>query len=93
MTMTASPTSTRPRRSTLDRVTALRLAATEYQRYLDLLRSLARDDWTRPTACPPWDVRALASHNLAMAEMAGSLPELVRQSAARRVARRLGSTP
>ena len=81
MTMTASPTGTRPRRSTLDQATALRLAATEYERYLDLLRSLARDDWNRPTACPPWDVRSLASHNLAMAEMAGSLPELVRQFA------------
>ena len=81
MTMTASLTGTRPRRSTLDQATALRLAATEYERYLDLLRSLTQDDWARPTACPPWDVRSLASHNLAMAEMAGSLPELVRQFA------------
>lgn len=82
MTMTSTPTTDRPRRSVLDRDTALRLAATEYQCFLDLLRSLDRGDWTRPTACPPWDVRDLASHNLAMAEMAGSLPELVRQFAA-----------
>jgi len=81
MTMTTTPTTgaTRPRRSTLDRATALRLAATEYQRYLDLLRSLDPDDWSRPTDCPAWDVRAMAAHNLGMAEMAGSLPEMVRQ--------------
>ena len=32
-------------------------------------------------------------HNLGMAEMAGSLPEMVRQFAARAVARRRASTP
>ena len=87
-------TGTRPRRSTLDRATALRLAATEYERYLDLLRSLARDDWSRPTDCPAWDVRAMASHNLGMAEMAGSLPEMVRQFAGGGASRRRrASTP
>ena len=82
MTMTTNATGTRPRRSTLDRATALRLAATEYERYLDSLRSLDPDDWSRPTACPAWDVRAMAAHNLGMAEMAGALPEMVRQFAA-----------
>ena len=81
MTMTSTATTARPRRSELDRATALRLAATEYERYLDLLRSLARTTGPRPTDCPAWDVRAMASHNLGMAEMAGSLPEMVRQFA------------
>jgi len=52
---------------------AMRLAATEYQRFLDLLRSLEPEDWTKPTDCPGWDVRAMAAHLLGMVEMAGSL--------------------
>ena len=38
MTMTSTTATARPRRSVLDRATALRLAATEYGRYLDQLR-------------------------------------------------------
>ena len=79
MTTTSTTTTGRPRRSLLDRATALRLAKTEYGRYLDQLRALGPDDWTRPTDCPAWDVQAMAAHNLGMAEMAGSLPEMVRQ--------------
>lgn len=78
MTMTI-PATDRPRRPVLDRTTALRLAETEYLRYLDQLTTLDPDDWTRPTDCPAWDVRAMAGHNLGQAEMAGSLPEMVRQ--------------
>jgi uncharacterized protein (TIGR03083 family) len=69
------------RRSTLDRPTAMRLAATEYGRYLDLLRALDGPDWTRSTDCPAWDVRAMAGHNLGMAEMATSYREFARQLA------------
>ena len=79
MTMTSTTVTARPRRSGLDRATALRLAATEYGRYLDQLRSLEPDDWSRPTDCPAWHVQAMAAHNLGMAEMAASLPEMVRQ--------------
>lgn len=79
-------TETEPRRSALDRATAARLAATEYGRYLDLLRSLGPDDWARPTDCPAWAVRAMAAHNLGMAEMVASPEEQQRQAqtAARR---------
>ncbi len=80
MSMTRNrPDDIHSRRSTLDRTTALRLAATEYQRYLDQLRALEAQDWLQPTDCPAWNVRQIAAHNLGMAEMAGSLPELVRQ--------------
>ena len=79
MTMTTHHRYCPPTPVDLDRATALRLAATEYGRYLDQLRSLGPDDWSRPTDCPAWDVRAMAAHNLGMAEMAGSLPEMVRQ--------------
>ena len=40
------------------------LAATENARVLDLLGSLTDDEWSRPTDCPAWDVRALAGHLL-----------------------------
>jgi uncharacterized protein (TIGR03083 family) len=55
------------------------LAATEYQRILDLLRSLQPRDWTAPTDCPGWDVRAMAAHLLGMVEMAASQWENIRQ--------------
>jgi uncharacterized protein (TIGR03083 family) len=60
----------------------MRLAATEYGRTLDLLRSLDRAAWTNPTSCPPWDVRDLAAHLLGMVEMAASLREQNRQNKA-----------
>jgi uncharacterized protein (TIGR03083 family) len=60
------------RRSALDRPTAMRLAAIEYDRYLDQLRTLDGADWTRPTDCTDWDVRAVAGHNLGMAEIVTS---------------------
>jgi uncharacterized protein (TIGR03083 family) len=77
---------TEPRRSALDRPTAARLAATEYDRYLDTLRLLPPADWARPTDCPAWDVRAIAAHCLGMAEYAASPEEQQRQvqAAARR---------
>jgi uncharacterized protein (TIGR03083 family) len=57
----------------------MRLAATEYGRVADLLQSLTPEDWTKPTDCPAWDVRALAAHMLGMAEMAASIREQRRQ--------------
>ena len=82
--MTATSTNDRPavRGGVLDRATATRLAATEYRRFEELLRSLGPDDWGRPTDCPAWDVRALAGHVLGMAEMAASVRATVAQNAA-----------
>ncbi|MCD9623921.1 maleylpyruvate isomerase family mycothiol-dependent enzyme [Rhabdothermincola salaria] len=42
------------------------LAATEYRRVADQLRRLGPDDWSQPTACPLWDVRAMAAHSAGM---------------------------
>ena len=79
--MTASaPARPRPRPPVLDRDTAYRLAAAEYDRYLRLIRALAPDDWVRSTACPGWDVRALTAHVVGMAEMAASVRETARQN-------------
>ena len=76
MTITAP---SRPRIAALPRSTAMRLAATEYQRFADLLRSLGPGDWAKPTECPGWDVRAMAAHALGMVEMAASIRETNRQ--------------
>ena len=84
MTMTASSP---PRATALPRAAAMRLAATEYQRFLDMLRSLQPQDWVKPTECPGWDVRAMAAHALGMVEMAASIRESNRQV---KLARRAG---
>ena len=68
-----------PRRAALDRETAMLLAATEYRRYLDQLRVLDPGDWNRPTDCPLWDVREMATHSLGMARLVTSADELMRQ--------------
>ena len=83
MTMTDAVQAT-PRRSALPRPIAMRLAATEYQRLLDLLRALAPEDWSKPTECAGWDVRAMAAHALGMVEMAASMREQSRQAKAAR---------
>ena len=64
------------------------LARTEYARMASQLRSLAPDDWSKPTDCPLWDVRAVAGHSLGMmATFIGILRNshgaLARQRAAR----------
>ncbi|MCV2491006.1 maleylpyruvate isomerase family mycothiol-dependent enzyme [Geodermatophilus sp. YIM 151500] len=80
----AAPTSvrSRPRAPRLDRATAYRLATTEYDRTLAAWRALGPADWSRPTVCAAWDVRAMAAHTLGMTEMTASLRQLVHQNAA-----------
>ena len=60
----------------------MRLAATEYDQVAALLERLTPEQWSAPTDCPGWDVRAMAGHMLGMAQMAASLPEMVRQQLA-----------
>jgi uncharacterized protein (TIGR03083 family) len=57
----------------------MRLAATEYDRFAAVLEGLTTSQWTRPTDCTAWDVRALACHVLGMAEFAASIREMRRQ--------------
>ena len=42
------------------------LARTEYALVAVQLRSLAAGDWSKPTDCPRWDVRAVAGHSAGM---------------------------
>jgi uncharacterized protein (TIGR03083 family) len=86
-TAATAPPSASPRRPALDRTTAMRLAATEYERFADLVAALTPDELRRPTACPAWDVHAVACHVLGMAEMSASPVEQVRQM---RTAKRSG---
>ncbi len=67
------------------------LARTEYERVADQLRSLAPDDWTKPTDCPLWDVRAMAGHTTGMlATFAGFRPMMTAMRAATTAAKRSG---
>jgi uncharacterized protein (TIGR03083 family) len=75
---------TPPRAAVLDRATAFRLAAAEYRRAADLLAALEPEDWSRPTDCAGWDVRAMAGHVVGMARLASSLPQLAGQQLAAR---------
>jgi uncharacterized protein (TIGR03083 family) len=62
----------KPRRPTLDHQRSMRLAATELDRFQAQLSRLQPADWRSATACPAWDVRAVSSHVLGMAEMFSS---------------------
>jgi uncharacterized protein (TIGR03083 family) len=63
----------------LDHATAMRLAATEYDRFLHAIRGLDDAEWSRPTCCPGWDVRTMTGHVLGMAKFAASPREQARQ--------------
>jgi uncharacterized protein (TIGR03083 family) len=75
------------RRPALPRDVAMRLAATEYERFTEALRELTDEEWATPTANSGWTVRDMAGHVLGMTRMAASLPEQLRQM---RAARRRG---
>jgi uncharacterized protein (TIGR03083 family) len=55
----------------------MKLAQAEYDRMVALLRQLEPGDWTRPTVCDPWDIRAMACHVLGMAELQASFPQFI----------------
>jgi uncharacterized protein (TIGR03083 family) len=75
-------TRTEPRKTLLERDLAMGLAATEYGKVGTLLEGLTLEQWSAPTDCPGWDVRAMAGHVLGMAQMAASIREMVRQQRA-----------
>lgn len=68
---------------------AMRLAETECDRMLDLVRRLEDTDWNRPTDCTEWSVKDIVAHQLGEAAGIGSIRELVHQM---RAARRLPKT-
>jgi uncharacterized protein (TIGR03083 family) len=68
--MTTKPAE--PRESALPRDLAMRLAATEYQRFAAAVLELSADDWTLQTDCPAWNVHELVAHVVGMASGASS---------------------
>jgi uncharacterized protein (TIGR03083 family) len=52
---------------------AMSLAATEFDRMIDMLEGLGSAEWSLRTCCPLWDVREMAIHVLAMAEAQASM--------------------
>ena len=53
------------------------LALREFTRVRDLLSRLDEPDWTRPTDCPDWDVRAVTGHIVVMAQIFSSFGQFV----------------
>jgi uncharacterized protein (TIGR03083 family) len=68
----------------IDRAEAPRHARMAYQRVIDLLEDLSETDWTRPTECAGWDVRAMAAHLAGAARFSASIREARRQAVAGR---------
>jgi uncharacterized protein (TIGR03083 family) len=58
---------------------AMRIAAVENTKFAGLLRRFEPGDWTKPTDCVLWDVRALAAHVVGSAAGQASPREFVRQ--------------
>jgi uncharacterized protein (TIGR03083 family) len=58
---------------------AMALAEVESQRLLEVVGRLKADDWSRPTDCTGWDVKALLSHVLGAIEANARFLEFVRQ--------------
>jgi len=54
-------------------------AEVEYGRLLTLVDDLAEQDWSRPTDCTGWDVRATLGHLLGMLELLADQEETARQ--------------
>ncbi len=71
-------TSTVPRQATaLTHAEAAVLATAVNDRFAELAAGLTPADWSRPTDCSSWDVRALSSHVLGMMEANVSVPRFV----------------
>jgi uncharacterized protein (TIGR03083 family) len=67
------------------------LAEAEVACMVSTLRALDAEDWTRPTDCPLWDVRAMAGHVLGMTETFSGLGKLA--SYLRAAGKRKGDGP
>ena len=74
------PNVIRYREDVIDHDTWMAVAATEYARLDDLLRSLDEPDWSAPTDCPGWDVRAMVAHLAGAAAGNARIQESARQA-------------
>jgi uncharacterized protein (TIGR03083 family) len=65
----------------LDHDEGMGLAATEYDRLIELVDRLDGEDWTRRTDCPDWDVREVVTHLLGFMKANADPAETQRQLA------------
>ena len=78
----------------MTREEAAEQAEAQYRAFVALVMTVGEQDWTSPTDCTLWDVRALVGHNLGNMEAAASLPVTLRQQARALLrSRREGITP
>ena len=63
----------------LDHAEAMQVTNVEFARLLSVVRDLDVEEWTRPTDCVGWDVRAVMLHMLGSAEANASLRETAHQ--------------
>jgi uncharacterized protein (TIGR03083 family) len=61
---------------------AMAITAVENRRLWELLIKIKPEEWSWPTECTRWDVRAIAVHLIASAEAQGSVVEFFRQALA-----------
>ncbi len=61
---------------------AMRLATAEYDRLLALVDDLRDEEWSRPTDCAGWDVKAMLAHIVGMLELQADPQERTRQISA-----------
>lgn len=77
----------------LSHAEAMQLQEVEYDRTLDLLRSLDPDDWATQTDCPDWDVRQMYLHVLGATEAGASMRENMHQMLAAKKHQRANGGP
>jgi uncharacterized protein (TIGR03083 family) len=63
----------------ITRAEARPLAEEEFRRFAELAAALTDEEWTRPTDCTGWDVRAIALHVLGSAEAQASVGQFLHQ--------------
>jgi uncharacterized protein (TIGR03083 family) len=72
---------------------AMAITAAENHRLWELLIDIKPDEWSLPTDCTRWDVRAIVVHLIAAAEAQASVVEFVRQTmAGRKLMEEIGGT-
>lgn len=74
----------------IERVAAMRVAETEYQRVAQAVDGLRSEDRTRPTDCTDWNVRQLVAHIAGMTRFVSSPVEMARQLRASKARRQTG---
>ena len=72
---------------------AMALAQVEAERLLDVMDRLDEPDWSRPTDCVGWDVKALLSHVLGAMEANARPREFIRQYRAATTATKRSGAP